>query len=138
MEEKISLYFDLQPRDIKAYSPLALAYMGDGIYELIIRTILLKKGNRPANKLHRESVKYVSAKAQAAIMDRIIDCLSEEELSVYTRGRNAKPKTVAKSASIEDYHKATGFEALLGYLYLAGGFERILELVKRGIEDKEP
>lgn len=120
--------------DIRLYSPLTLAYIGDAVYEVIIRTVVVERGNKAANLLHRSTIKYVNAAAQAAVAMAVMDMLTEEEVSVYRRGRNAKSNTSAKNASIEDYRKATGLEALVGYLYLSDRFERILELVKSGLE----
>ena len=119
--------------DIRTYSPLTLAYIGDAIYDLIIRTVVVAGANRPANELHRITVRYVSAPAQARIIEALIETLTEEEQSVYRRGKNSKPHTTAKNADPADYMKATGFEAVLGYLYLKDDMERALELVKTGI-----
>lgn len=119
--------------DVRAYSPLALAYIGDAVYDLIIRTVVVERANRPANELHRLTVRYVSAGAQSKIAEALMDRLTEEEQAVYRRGRNAKPHTTAKNASAKDYLQATGFEAVLGYLYLADNMPRVLELVKEGI-----
>lgn len=121
-------------QDVRAYSPLTLAYIGDAVYDLIIRTVVVARANRPANKLHRITVRYVSAPAQAAIIQALMNELTEEEKSVYRRGRNSKPRTMAKNASLGDYLKATGFEAVLGYLYLSGRMDRVLELVRKGTE----
>lgn len=131
--EMIQNYFPGKQQDIRSYSPLTLAYIGDAIYDLIIRTIVVARANRPANELHRITVRYVSANAQAAIIEELMAELTEEELAVYRRGKNAKPHTTSKNASIADYMKATGFEAVLGYLYLQNHLKRILELVKKGI-----
>jgi len=130
----IKEYFELGRQDIKAYSPLTLAYIGDAAYELIIRTIIVDQGNAPVNKLHKKSSGLVNAKAQAEIAIRIQEYLTEEEMAVYKRGRNAKSHTAAKNASITDYRLATGFEALAGYLYLYDQMDRLIELVKWGIE----
>lgn len=131
--EMISLVFPGKKQDIRTYSALTLAYMGDVVYDLIIRTVIVGKGNRPVNDLHRLTVKYVSATAQAKIVQVLSESLTEEERTVYRRGKNAKPHTTAKNASISDYLKATGFEAVLGYLYLTDNMGRALELVKKGI-----
>ncbi|MBO5057363.1 MAG: ribonuclease III [Lachnospiraceae bacterium] len=139
MEESIDLLdlikrsFDLKEVDIRTYSPLTLAYIGDSIFDLIIRTVVVERGNEPANKLHRKTVTYVKAETQSAMIEALLPELSEEELAVYKRGRNAKSYTSAKNASIGDYRKATGLEALVGYLYLCGRTERILELLKNGL-----
>ena len=108
MEESISLLdlikqsFELKEVDIRAYSPLTLAYIGDCIFDLVIRTVVVERGNEPANKLHRKTVAYVKAQTQAAMIEALLPELSEEELSVYKRGRNAKSYTSAKNASVGD------------------------------------
>lgn len=119
--------------DIRSYSPLTLAYIGDAVYDLIIRTIIVERGNRSANNLHKSAIKYVNAKTQANMIAMLKEELSEEELAVYKRGKNAKSNTSAKNATLKEYKKATGFEALLGYLYLQDKTERILDLVKNGL-----
>ncbi len=115
-------------------SPLLLAYAGDSIFDLVVRTYLIKKGNRQVNKVNREACFYVSAPAQAKISDGIKTMLTEEEKDIFRRGRNAKPNTKAKNASLQEYHKATGFEALMGYLYLKNDIDRVLELAQAGIK----
>ena len=125
--------FHLEDQDLRSYSPLTLAYIGDGVYELIIRTILVKKGNCPVNRLHKKASSLVKAGAQSAIMEVIEEELTPEELSVYWRGRNAHSPTMAKHATMADYRRATGFEALMGYLYLKEDYTRMLTLVRMGI-----
>ena len=125
--------FQLEDKDIRTYSPLTLAYLGDAVYELIIRTILVKKGNCPVNELHRRASSLVKAAAQSAMIQKIEGVLSEEEHSVYKRGRNAHSATMAKNAKMSDYRRATGFEALIGYLYLKNEYMRINELIRIGI-----
>lgn len=125
--------FHLEDQDLRSYSPLTLAYIGDGVYELIIRTILVKKGNCPVNRLHKKASSLVKAGAQSAIMEVIEEKLTPEELSVYRRGRNAHSPTMAKHATMADYRRATGFEALMGYLYLKEDYERMITLVRMGI-----
>ena len=125
--------FHLEDQDLRSYSPLTLAYIGDGVYELIIRTILVKKGNCPVNRLHKKASSLVKAGAQSAIMEVIEEELTPEELSVYRRGRNAHSPTMAKHATMADYRRATGFEALMGYLFLKEVYTRILTLVRMGI-----
>ena len=125
--------FHLEVQDLRSYSPLTLAYIGDGVYELIIRTILVKKGNCPVNRLHKKASSLVKAGAQSAIMEVIEEELTPEELSVYRRGRNAHSPTMAKHATMADYRRATGFEALMGYLYLKEDYTRMLTLVRMGI-----
>ena len=125
--------FHLEDQDLRSYSPLTLAYIGDGVYELIIRAILVKKGNCPVNRLHKKASSLVKAGAQSAIMEVIEEELTPEELSVYRRGRNAHSPTMAKHATMADYRRATGFEALMGYLYLKEDYTRMLTLVRMGI-----
>ena len=125
--------FHLEDQDLRSYSPLTLAYIGDGVYELIIRTILVKKRNCPVNRLHKKASSLVKAGAQSAIMEVIEEKLTPEELSVYRRGRNAHSPTMAKHATMADYRRATGFEALMGYLYLKEDYTRMLTLVRMGI-----
>ena len=125
--------FHLEDQDLRSYSPLTLAYIGDGDYELIIRTILVKKGNCPVNRLHKKASSLVKAGAQSAIMEVIEEKLTPEELSVYRRGRNAHSPTMAKHATMADYRRATGFEALMGYLYLKEDYTRMLTLIRMGI-----
>ena len=125
--------FHLEDQDLRSYSPLTLAYIGDGVFELIIRTILVKKGNCPVNRLHKKASSLVKAGAQSAIMEVIEEELTPEELSVYRRGRNAHSPTMAKHATMADYRRATGFEALMGYLYLKEDYTRMLTLVRMGI-----
>lgn len=131
---QIEQTFPGKKTDIRTYSPLTLAYIGDAIYDLIIRTVVVERANRPANMLHHITVRYVSAGAQAKIIDALMDSLTEDEKSVYRRGKNSKPHTIAKNATAEQYLKATGFEAVLGFLYLNDQMDRALELVKKGIE----
>ena len=125
---------DVNPNEL---APLILAHIGDAIYEVVIRTITLSKGNRAIEKVHKDATKYVNAKAQADIIEKIQPLLTEEELNIYKRGRNAKSNTKAKNASITDYRKATGFEALMGYLYLQNKTQRMLDLIKEGISNGE-
>ena len=114
----------------KQLSPLNLAFVGDCVYEMLVRETLVCDANRPVNDLHRESVKYVSAKAQTEAFNKIKDILTEEETAQFKRGRNAKVGHSPKSATDAEYHTATGVEALFGYLYLSGNLERIQELFK--------
>ena len=130
--EEIKEAFGLEEKDLKTYSPLTLAYIGDGVYDLIIRTIVVEKGNCPPARLHKQVSAVVKAQAQAQAIQTLLPVLTEEELQIYKRGRNAKSYTMAKNATVHDYRMATGFEALMGYLYLSGRTERILELVKLG------
>ena len=114
----------------KQLSPLNLAFIGDCIYEILVRETLVYEANRRVNDLHAESVKFVSAKAQCEAYEIIKDFLTEEEEAVFKRGRNAKVSHSPKSASQSEYHIATGIEALFGYLYLSGDENRLRELFK--------
>lgn len=141
MEESLSLIgmlresFGCEKVDIRTYSPLTFAYIGDCVFDMIVRTLVVEKGQRAANALHKHTTKIVNAATQAAILTSIYDdLLTEEEQDVYRRGRNAKSYTHAKNQSMGDYRKATGFEALCGYLYLTDRMPRIIELVKTGFE----
>lgn len=140
MEESLNLHgrikevFALGEVDIKTYSPLTLAFIGDCIFDLVIRSIVVGQGNRNANSLHNIKSKIVKASAQARMIEGIYDSLTPEEQDIYRRGRNAKSYTSAKNASIGDYRKATGLEALCGYLYLQDRTERLLSIVKQGLD----
>lgn len=137
MEESIKYLkeqFGLSEVDIRTYSPLVLAYIGDGIYELVVRTILVDKGNCQANVLHKKASNYVKASAQAAMILSVQEELTEEEMQIYKRGRNAKTVSMAKHATMHDYRHATGFEALMGYLYLTDQMMRMIDLIKMGME----
>lgn len=116
---------EIQPKQL---SPLNLAFVGDCVYEILVREALVCKANRPVNELHKESVKYVSAKAQTEAYAKIKDILTEEETAQFKRGRNAKVGHSPKSATDAEYHTATGVEALFGYLYLSDRAERIKHL----------
>ena len=128
--------YHLDKPDVREYSALTLAYIGDGVYELVIRTILVKKGNCPVNQLHKHASSLVKAGAQSKMMETLEPILTEEELAVYKRGRNAHSPTMAKHATMADYRRATGFEALMGYLYLKEDYSRIVELVRKGITEE--
>lgn len=135
LADKISNFFEVEGADIRSFSPLTLAFIGDAFYEIIIRTIIIKKGNAPCNKLHKKTSSLVKASAQKDLLNKIIPLLTEEELKVYKRGRNAKAHTYPKNADILDYRIATGFESLVGFLYLKGKTDRIMELVKIGMDN---
>ncbi|NCB93563.1 MAG: ribonuclease III [Clostridia bacterium] len=138
MEESISYLkeqFQLEDQDIRSYSPLALAYIGDGIYELYIRTILVQQGNCQASKLHKRASRLVKATAQSQMIDVLEPVFTPEEEAVYKRGRNAKSYSTAKNATTGEYRRATGFEAVMGYLYLTGQYCRMIDLIKIGMEE---
>ena len=140
MEKGINQYilehFQIQEQDIKSYSPLTLAFIGDGAFDLIIRSIVVGKGNTSANQLHRQTSKIVKAAAQSEMIEKILPYLTADEEAVYKRGRNAKSGTMAKNATMVEYRRATGFEALMGYLYLKNEFSRMIELIKIGMEEQ--
>ncbi len=119
--------------DLREYSPLVLAYIGDSIYDLAIRTILVERANCSVQTFHRRASQLVKASAQAQMLRHIEPHLTEEETRVYKRGRNAKAYTVAKNASVADYRVATGFEALMGYLYLKKDNKRLVDLICLGL-----
>ena len=124
----------LKEMDPKTYSPLALAYIGDAVYELIVRTMVINHGSIQVNKMHKKSASLVNAGTQAEMIRLILEELTEEETAVYKRGRNAKSVTTAKHATVVDYRTATGFEALCGYLYLTGRLKRLVTLISHGFE----
>ena len=119
------------PRQMSAAT---LAFLGDAVYELLIRTKVINHGSMQVNKMHKKSASLVKAETQANIIKAIQDDLTEEELAIYKRGRNAKSATTAKHATMMDYRMATGFEALVGYLYLQAQHDRLLELIRDGLE----
>jgi ribonuclease-3 family protein len=120
--------------DIKTLSPLVWAYVGDSVYEMYIRVHLVNTSTAKPHKLHIESIKYVKAKAQAEILERIMGSLTEKEIEIVKRGRNAENHHVAKNATVADYSHATGFEALIGYLYLSKEDERLKEILDMCID----
>lgn len=132
--EEIRSQFGSTNVDIKTYSPLTFAYVGDGIYEMVIRTLIVEKGQRAANTFHKHTTRIVCAQTQARMIEALMDELTEEEVTVFRRAKNAKLNSAAKNATIQDYRKATGFEAVCGYLYLSNQTGRMVELIKRGIE----
>ncbi len=135
--KELNSLFHLEDKDLRTYSPLTLAYIGDSIYDLVIRTILVKKANCPVNHLHRKASALVKAGAQSKMMEVIEPVLKEEEKRVYKRGRNAHSATMAKHATMADYRRATGFEALMGYLYLKEDYGRMLDLIRLGIGEDQ-
>lgn len=131
---QIKTCFDCKEQDVRAYSPLTLAYIGDAVFDLVIRSVIVERANRSNHDLHQKAVGYVKAQTQAKMMMALTEYLTEEEEAVYRRGRNAKSNTAAKNATAGDYKKATGLEALVGYLYLMDRMPRVLELIRQGIE----
>lgn len=130
--------FELPEKDIRSFSPLTLAFVGDAFYELVIRTMVTEEGNKSVDTLNRKKTKFVRAAAQSAMMHSIEELLTEEEEAVYHRGRNAHPKTTARGASVTQYRHATGFEALIGYLYLTGDTDRALFLIGEAVARFKP
>ena len=134
LNDYINEKFDITSKDIRTYSPLTLAYIGDAVYDLVVRSILVNRGNTAVNNLHKRASAIVKAPAQAAIAASIMDDLTDEEKDIYRRGRNSKPHTKAKNASTIEYLEATGLEAVVGFLYLKGDMDRALNLIRLGLE----
>ncbi|MCD8149467.1 MAG: ribonuclease III [Clostridiales bacterium] len=130
---EITRHFHIKDPNIRTYSPLTLAYIGDGIYDLVIRSIVVGRGNTRASQLHQHTSHLVKAHSQSQMMEYLLPELTEEEADYYRRGRNAKSPTMAKNATVSDYRRATGFEALMGYLYLTDQTQRLLYLVDLGL-----
>ncbi|WP_026518740.1 Mini-ribonuclease 3 [Butyrivibrio sp. FCS006] len=134
LNDYINEKFDITSKDIRTYSPLTLAYIGDAVYDLVVRSVLVNRGNTAVNNLHKRASAIVKAPAQAAIAASIMDDLTDEEKDIYRRGRNSKPHTKAKNASTIEYLEATGLEAVVGFLYLKGDMDRALNLIRLGLE----
>lgn len=128
--------FALPDFDVRQYPALTLAYIGDAVFELLIRTVLVRTAQMPVNRLHRQASRLVNAEMQARMAEDLLEEFTEEEAAVFHRGRNAKANTHAKNASIIDYRKATGLEAVCGYLYLKGNMERLVSLLGKGLADE--
>ncbi len=126
--------FDIKPMDVMNLHPLVLAYIGDAVYEVYIRTMLVVNNKTNVNMLHKMSIKYVNAKAQSDIIHKIKDMLTQDELDIVRRGRNAKSTTAPKHAEITDYRYSTGYEALIGYLYLTNDIERLKYILMLSVE----
>lgn len=135
--EHVLKEFEIKQKDIYQIHPLVLAYIGDSVYEVFIRTLVACEGNATVNMLHRRSTGFVKAKAQSDGVHRIMNSLSAEEQDIVRRGRNAKSGTIPKNADVTEYKYATGFESLIGYLYLKKDFERLIEVMKMSVEDCE-
>jgi len=134
--EDILETIDFGGRDIRELSPLVLAYLGDAVYEVFIRTYVVANNNVPVCRLHKYSTSYVKAKAQSDIIHKIIEKLTDEEKDIVRRGRNAKSATIPKNADVTEYKYATGFESLLGYVYLKRDYNRLMELLKMCVEQE--
>ena len=133
--EAVSGNFNMKESDVNQLSPLVLAYAGDTVYELYVRTLIISKGNAPVHKLHKLSVSYVKAKAQSDVIHRINERLTVDEQDIVRRGRNAKSGTIPKNADVTEYKYATGFESLLGYLYLKKEYKRLMEILHLAVGD---
>lgn len=123
-----------QAKDIRGANPLALAYVGDTVHDLFIRTYLINNTDCSVHMLHTKAIKFVRCREQAEMAMRLLPELTEKESAVFRRGRNAKSGTVPKNADVSDYHNATGFEAVLGYLYLNGENDRLIELLNKCLD----
>lgn len=132
--ESLTKTFGIEPKQVEQYSPLTLAYIGDCVYELIIRTNLVYTANAPVDRLNRMGSMLAKAGTQSAIIEAVMDMLTAQELAAYKRGRNAHTANRARNATAGDYRRATGFESLIGYLYVREDFDRIMELVKAGFD----
>ena len=137
LNDYLNSKFEIEPKDIRTYSPLTLAYIGDAIFDVVVRSILVNKGNTAVNKLHQRTSSVVKAPTQARMATALMEDFTEEEADWYRRGRNSKPHTKAKNATTMDYLEATGFEAVMGYLYLTGDMDRICQLINLGIQRLE-
>ena len=133
LPEGIRESFGCKEQDIRSFSPLTLAYIGDCVYELIVRTVVVERGNRQPQKLQKESAEFSRAGTQCRIYEALLSEVTEEEADILRRGKNAHFHTKARNATPSEYRKATALEALIGYLYLTGRMERVLELLKIGI-----
>lgn len=129
--------YHIGKQDIRSYSPLTLAYLGDAVFELIVRSYVVGQGNTQAEKLHKHTSTIVNAAAQSDLIRVIEEDLTTEEAEVYKRGRNARSYTKAKNASTSDYRRATGLEALIGWLFLEEKYERLISLVQQGLSRLE-
>lgn len=134
LNDYINEKFDITSKDIRTYSPLTLAYIGDAVYDLVVRSVLVNRGNTAVNNLHKRASAIVKAPTQAQVAASIMDDLTDEEKDIYRRGRNSKPHTKAKNASTIEYLEATGLEAVVGFLYLKGDMDRALNLIRLGLE----
>ena len=126
--------FPCDERDIRSYSSLNLAFLGDAVFEVIVRTLIVEQSKGPVKKLHKRASELVNAASQADLVTALQEDMTEEELTAFRHGRNAKTSSVAKNADIHDYRNATGLESLFGYLYLTGRSGRAVELLKLGFE----
>ncbi len=127
--------FSIENTTASMLSPLTLAYIGDAVFELVIRSVAVSTMNTSANELHKYTSSIVKASTQAEFVDRIKNLLTEDERNILKRGRNAKSHSTAKNSTMHDYRRATGLEALIGYLYLNGQMDRLIELIYEGMKE---
>ena len=120
----------LEEQEARLKNPQVLAFLGDAVYSLYVRNLIVLNSNEKSGALHKTSTKFVKAKSQSEAIEKLLPLFTENEMSVFKRGRNYKTQSVAKNSSVQEYHRATGFEAVLGYLYLSGQIERLNELLK--------
>lgn len=125
----------MKKEDVLQYSSLVLAYMGDAVYEKFIREYIIKQGHFNNGQLHKKAIKYVSAKGQIEVLKKIEEILNDDEKDVVRRGRNSNPHSSAKNADIVEYKYATGFEALIGYLYLTEQEDRLNEILEKCVKE---
>ncbi|MFR5322822.1 MAG: Mini-ribonuclease 3 [Eubacterium sp.] len=127
--EEIHASFPVKEVDLRQYAPLKLAYLGDAVFEILMRTLVIERVGGPVKNLHKETSRFVNAGAQSRLVQAMLEDLTEDEMAAYRHGRNAKTSSVAKHADIL-YRNATGLEALFGYLYLKGESGRAVKLLQ--------
>ena len=125
---------NISKEEAKLKNPQVLAFIGDAVYSLYIRNLIVLKTEGKSGMLHKISTGFVKAKSQSETIETLLPLFNEEEMSIFKRGRNYKTQSVAKNSSVQEYHRATGFEAVLGYLYLSGQNDRLNELLKIGVK----
>lgn len=129
MLEHAPNFIKLSEKEIQMLNPLVLAYVGDGVYEMFVRSFIIGNTKLQAAELHKQSIKYVKASAQSSHLELVRETLTEEELNIVRRGRNSKAHHLPKNANVMDYRRATAFEALIGYLYLMKRYDRLVEII---------
>ena len=127
----------LSERDASLKNPQVLAFIGDAVYSLYIRNLIVLNNDGKSGELHKLSTRFVKAKSQSDTIEKLLPLFTDVENDVFRRGRNYKTQSVAKNSSVQEYHRATGFEAVLGYLYLSGQFERLNQLLEIGVKDED-
>lgn len=137
MDKMFTNLKNLTPQEVKNLNPQVLAFVGDSVYTLFIRTMLCEKFDVKSGKLHTLANEYVKAGGQSDALENIIELLTEDELAIFKRARNYKTHSVAKNANVIDYKRATGFEALIGYLYLIGNYKRLNQMLNLCVEGEE-